>query len=189
METTAKWISASKRLHADIELAERKMPFTNDIEAMKEWQSHKRNFAEFSDGIAKKLEWFSNTLRKIEMKIEVTLKNNASKINTSDKIETLPSLLELFESRLTNFKGTMKEDYNKIDQLDVKYSKDIEEFVKFVNDMKESEEKEKEEEHARIEKEKAEQFLLISKKRREEEFKYKKIVGEIDRDVSYYNNI
>lgn len=193
VDSPLKWSAAAKRFTSESEAAAKKLTdyYMKDVELQREIAAIEKSRRENMTQMNKKINYFKNLFEQIKTKIEEQANPETRNLNIvfekyanittpvlTNKKESLEHMLETFESKISNFKLTMRMEFDQLESSEHLYNKDIEYLNKQIDQIlqEENDNREKEE----IERK---EKLRQNQDRFQEDMKYKSKTGEIDREV------
>jgi chromosome segregation ATPase len=179
-ESPIKWISASKRMTGDWEIAERKaeLAVKSDRDLTREWTNQDRERQDYLQQVKKKIHTFKVSLDSIRNKL-------SDRPGTYDKPapDNLENLLENFESKVAAFKLNMKTEFDQLEQSEEFLMRDIMRVDQLIQNITEDE-------HHTISPEKESKLMKTKLQQQqkqqqqfEEDMEHKAAIGEVDREV------
>jgi hypothetical protein len=200
VETPIKWIATTKRLNTEVDSLERKqqncLTTLHETESMRELKLMNRERYDYLDHIKKKVEYFQDFMVRIHAKLqELSDPNHATSKSSSYTFskalvdrqhkDTLQSLLESFESRLSAFKLTMRTEFDHLETLEDELTFDLQQVDSVIQEIESEEESNENDGREKLQ---MVEELKEEKKRREQErldqdMQHKAAIGEIDREV------
>jgi hypothetical protein len=179
-ESPIKWISASKRMTGDWEIAERKVELAvkSDRDLTRDWTNQDRERQDYLQQVKKKIHTFKVSLDSIRNKL-------TDRPGTYDKPvpDNLENLLENFESKVAAFKLNMKTEFDQLEQSEEFLMRDILRVDQLIQNITEDE-------HHTISPEKESKLMKTKLQQQqkqqqqfEEDLEHKAAIGEVDREV------
>jgi hypothetical protein len=184
-ESPVKWISASKRIYGECEVAEKKAELSvkTDRELTRDWTNLDRDRGDYLQQIKKKIHTFKVQLDAIKTKIHDKPTSQYDK----PLPDNLESILDNYESKVAAFKLQMKTEFDQLEQNEEILLNDILRVDRMITAIQEDElqflspEKENKLMKARLAQQQQQQ------QRMEEDMEHKAAIGELDREVSQDN--
>jgi hypothetical protein len=128
-ESPIKWMSASKRIHGERDIAEKKAELCvkNDRDLIRDWNISERERGDYLTNIKKKIHTFKVSLDAIKSRVTDKPINPYEKSHhqQTKENENLELLLETFESKVASFKLLMKTEFDSLEQNEELLIRDI----------------------------------------------------------------
>ena len=179
-ESPIKWISASKRIVGEGDIAQKKaeLAVKMDRELLRDWTNFDRDRNDYLQLVKKKIKSFKVSLDGIRNKL-------TDKPQFYDKPvqDNLEQLLENFESKIAAFKLNMKTEFDQLETNEATLLRDIYRVDQMISQI---EEEETHHSNAPMSPERDAAYRLRmqqNQQRLEEDREHKAAVGEIDRQV------
>eukprot|EP00599_Poterioochromonas_sp_BG-1_P006502 CAMPEP_0173149936 /NCGR_PEP_ID=MMETSP1105-20130129/10638_1 /TAXON_ID=2985 /ORGANISM="Ochromonas sp., Strain BG-1" /LENGTH=578 /DNA_ID=CAMNT_0014064929 /DNA_START=42 /DNA_END=1778 /DNA_ORIENTATION=- len=183
-ESPVKWISASKRIYGESEIAEKKAELSvkNDRELLRDWTNLDRERNDYLTTIKKKINTFKVGLDHIRNKL-----HDKPLFYDKPTQDNLEQLLENYENKIASFKLVMKNEFDQLENSEELLLKDIYRVDQLILSIEE-EEKELKDNNQLLSPEsnrlKVLQQQQQNQQRLEEDMEFKAAVGEADRELA-----
>eukprot|EP01039_Chlorochromonas_danica_P006426 gene6426-7085_t len=185
-EMVVKWTSGGKRLHAEVDGAERKVRsiVTREPDIARDSQSLEKARGDHRSHIIKQVYWFRNALDQVKVKLE---ERAVGGYHEKQAKVALQHLLENFENRLSSFKLSMRGEFDRLEVEEAVLTREIEglDLLCYEEDagptMEDgNEDREEAEAEAAVEKANKMKAAL----RVEEDLAHKAAIGEVERELA-----